>query len=120
MTRSELLTRMDADEFEDWKILEQIDPWGQQREDWRIALLASQVAGLVGSKKQDGKPFRAVDCLLEFKTDLPDSPDDDDPQTAEEQRRQRAAAIERQMLGSMGIGGKKTGAKKLIQEVDKV
>lgn len=109
---------MTAEEFHRWKILERLDPWGQRREDWRIALLASQMAALVGAKKQDGTAFKAVDCMLEFNTDLPADEDDE----SEETREERAAAIERQVLKMFGVGGKAPSVvpkKKIIQEHDK-
>jgi hypothetical protein len=40
MTRRELLRRLDAQERLEWEILEEVDPWGQRRDDYRAAMLA--------------------------------------------------------------------------------
>lgn len=47
-------------------MLERLDPYGQRRDDWRIAKLSALVATLVGAKKPDGTAFSAADLLLEF------------------------------------------------------
>jgi len=121
MTVGELLQRMQADEFERWKILEGLDPWGQRRDDWRIALLSSQVAAIAGAKKRDGYSFKAIDCILEFNTDLPEDEDDDSGIDASVAREKRASEIERQVLKMFGVGGKQNvmPTKKVIQEHDK-
>ena len=125
MTVGELLQRMPADEFQRWKVLERFDPWGQRRDDWRIVLLSAQIAGLAGAKKSAEKKlpnplaFKAVDCILEFNTELPDDPEDIDPIDAEQERARRAAEIERTALRMFGVGIKDVVPKKLIQEHDK-
>jgi hypothetical protein len=45
MTRRELLRRIDASERLDWQVLEDVDPWGQRRDDYRAAMLAWIMAG---------------------------------------------------------------------------
>jgi hypothetical protein len=125
MTVGELLQRMPADEFQRWKVLERFDPWGQRRDDWRIALLSAQIAALAGAKKSvenrlpDPLAFKAIDCILEFNTDLPENPEDIDPIDAEAERAKRAAEIEKTALRMFGVGAQHVVPKKIIQEHDK-
>jgi len=116
---------MSAEEFQRWKVLERIDPWGERREDWRIALLASQVAGLAGAKKSKvaalpaADTFKAIDCILEFNMELPEVEEDIDPIDAEAAQQKRAAEIQGQVLRMFGFGAKQVAKKKIIQEHDK-
>ncbi len=61
MTVRELLSRMDAREIEEWRLLEQIDPWGQLRTDYLFASLC-QVTLMPHLKK----PMPLKDFLLSF------------------------------------------------------
>ena len=57
---------MTAEELLDWKVLEDIEPWGQRREDWRFAQLCSVIAKGLGITKADGKTsFKIEDFLLD-------------------------------------------------------
>jgi hypothetical protein len=77
MTRHEMMTRMLVPELLMWWSLEQIDPFGQTRDDLRFALLASQVASFAGVEKKGGGKFSIADLILSF-PGLDDEPDDDD------------------------------------------
>lgn len=57
---------MDADELLDWEILEDIDPWGQLREDYRLAVLISQMMNAARLRKPGGQLFSFKDFLLDF------------------------------------------------------
>lgn len=66
MTRKELLRRLDAAERLDWQVLEEVDPWGQHRDDYRAALLAWIMSG---------HRNKIEDYLLDFfRTPLPPPP----------------------------------------------
>jgi hypothetical protein len=54
---------MPVAEFIDWQILEEIDPWGQRREDWRFANLTSVLATVAGIRKADGSMLLARDFM---------------------------------------------------------
>lgn len=66
MTVGELKTRMTATEMVDWEVLEDVDPWGQRREDYRAAILAATVMNAGGWRKTGGRPFTEADFLLDF------------------------------------------------------
>lgn len=71
----------------EWRVLEVLDPWGQRRDDIRIAKLSLQMAQWLGAKKQDGSPLKVEELLLEFA----DGSEDDGPTQTPEQ-------IERHLL----------------------
>lgn len=47
-------------------MLEQIDPYGERRDDYRFALLALTVAKAAGAKKDDGQALTVRDFLVRF------------------------------------------------------
>jgi hypothetical protein len=51
MTRAELRARLTASEFEDWRALYDVEPFGERRMDHRIALLARQFVGAMASRR---------------------------------------------------------------------
>lgn len=66
MTRRELMSRLDAAERLDWQVLEDIDPWGQRREDYRIGVLAWVLLG--------GKKGMLSNYIIDFWRPLPPPP----------------------------------------------
>lgn len=66
MTVAEIYQTMPSSEFERWRVLEWVDPWGQRRADFQFGMLASVVANALGAKN-NGQPFSANDFLLQFK-----------------------------------------------------
>lgn len=44
-------------------MLESIDPFGQRRDDYRVAVLAQVIVAALGGKKADGATFTAADFL---------------------------------------------------------
>lgn len=66
MTVQELLTRMTAAEELEWEVLEEVDPWGQRREDHRFALLCATVMNAAGWRKPGGRIFTESDFMLDF------------------------------------------------------
>jgi hypothetical protein len=66
MTVAELRNRISAAEFTSWAALEDLDPWGQARDDYRFALLTAVVANSAGSLKKNKQPWSVEDFLLRF------------------------------------------------------
>jgi hypothetical protein len=66
MTCVEVRQRMTAEERLRWGVLEELDPWGQARDDWRIAYLTASIANAVGWQRKDGRAWMAQDFLLQF------------------------------------------------------
>ncbi len=58
------MRRIDAEEIEEWRLLEQIDPWGQLRLDYLVASIC-QVTLMPWTKKGETLPLK--DFLLSFK-----------------------------------------------------
>jgi hypothetical protein len=59
-----MLRRLTAKKFVRWMIYERIEPFGQLRDDYRAALITSEVANTGYDTK--GKRFTAEDFLLKF------------------------------------------------------
>jgi len=52
-----------------WAALEELDPWGQRREDWRFANLASVLATLYGVRHKDGSLLTSREFMPPFPLD---------------------------------------------------
>lgn len=61
-TVRELLERLDAREFLQWLAYHQIDPWDEERADWRAGMVAAVIANTNGGR---GK-FRPSDFMPKF------------------------------------------------------
>lgn len=48
---------MSSGEFAEWDALEEIDPWGQARDDYRLSYLCCLLASAMGFKQKDGAAF---------------------------------------------------------------
>lgn len=66
MTVREMLIRMDAYELGEWKVLYDLDPWGDLRDDYRSALQTSYLVDIHRDRKKRATPFPAKDFLLTF------------------------------------------------------
>lgn len=64
------MDEIDAAELTDWQVLEQVDPYGQVREDFRFALLAYQVYRMLIGKDPN---MRVDTFLLRFITEEPET-----------------------------------------------
>lgn len=84
MSRRQLLCSMSAQELHDWQILEQIDPFGQAREDARFALLSAVVANSAGATKQGGGKYEVQDFMLRFEDEQQKEGADKPQQTPEQ------------------------------------
>ena len=63
MTHQELRARLTQRELIAWRILEEVDPWGEKRDDWRTAMLASIMVNL---QLPADKKLKVSDFLLSF------------------------------------------------------
>lgn len=62
MTVRELENRMSARELSEWMAYYAIEPFGEQREDYRAGLLAATVANCAGAGKK-GKALQPTDFI---------------------------------------------------------
>jgi len=60
---------MEAVELDDWWLLEQVDPWGQLREDIRFAQQTAFLVAAAGAKKANGGAWKPEDFILKFDPD---------------------------------------------------
>lgn len=78
MTRRELMQRMSAAEFMEWRLLEQIEPFGDRRADIHAGMVCAVLANIHRGEKT--KPFTITDFVPTW-----DPPPPVRPQTPEEQ-----------------------------------
>lgn len=69
MTVAELMNRISAREFAEWKAYLQIEPFGEDRDDIRSAIIACVIANC---NREKGKPpFKISDFVPKFKNGQP-------------------------------------------------
>ena len=64
MSVSQMLRSMTASEFAEWYEFYRLDPWGEERADWRAGMIASVLANVNRGKK--GRTFKPEDFMPEF------------------------------------------------------
>lgn len=57
---------MPSSEFSEWMALERVEPLGAERDDWRSALMASQIINHLGAALGSKVQVRPKDLLLRF------------------------------------------------------
>lgn len=57
---------MPYSEFVEWIAYSRIEPWGDERADWRAALVASVIAEVNRNRTKRKKPYAPKDFLLNF------------------------------------------------------
>ncbi len=62
----EFLKMFTARQFFEWQAYEQIDPWGERRQDYRIASLGALIANVNRDSKKRPEPYTIEDFLLKF------------------------------------------------------
>ena len=77
MTREELLSRISADEFREWMLLEQIEPFGEQGAYLRAGIIACTLANI--HRPKDAPAFKPADFM-------PIVQEPPKPQTAEQMK----------------------------------
>lgn len=71
-TVEELDASMTTDEFYQWLAYSMLEPWGEDRADWRSAHTNAILSGLLGSSK---KKIKITDYLLKFEPPKPKTVD---------------------------------------------
>jgi hypothetical protein len=66
MTVEEMLLRISSHELSEWKVFASKEPIGQDREDLRMATLASVIANCNRDPEKRPDPFTPVDFLINF------------------------------------------------------
>ena len=61
-----MLAAMSADQLKEWMEYYRYEPWGQERADYRSAIVAHTVAVSAGAQRKDKRPLRIADFLPEF------------------------------------------------------
>lgn len=64
VTVAELLSRIDSRELSEWMAFYKLEPWGDERADLRIAILASLYAN--ANRKKGQAPFKPSDFIPRF------------------------------------------------------
>lgn len=59
---------MALEELLDWQALDWIEPWGDNREDYRFACLAAILVNALGIRRRDEKPWFAYHFIEDFRT----------------------------------------------------
>jgi hypothetical protein len=68
-----MLAEMTSAQFAEWLAYSRIEPWGEEREDLRIGIIASMIANMFREKGK--KPAQPSDFILDFE------PEDEDAKT---------------------------------------
>lgn len=66
MPVSELLNRTSSRELTEWMAYAGLEPWGEERADLRMAIIASTIANANRDPKKRRKPFKPEDFLPKF------------------------------------------------------
>lgn len=66
MPVSELLDRVDAYEMTEWMAYERIDPFGNQRQDYHMAMICSSLYNVIQSFGKQRKTFTPDQFMPEF------------------------------------------------------
>lgn len=83
-----MLAEMSSAQFAEWMAYSALEPWGEERDDLRMAITASTIAN--GNRGKNQKPFKPQDFMPNF-----------EPET-EEQARDRLIAKALNALGGRG------------------
>lgn len=67
---------MSSKEFAEWMAYAQIEPFGDERADLRMAILASLIANVNRDPKKRSTPYEVSDFMPRFETPEPISRDD--------------------------------------------
>jgi hypothetical protein len=59
-----MLGEMTSAQFSEWLAYSRIEPWGEERDDLRIGILASMIANMFREKGK--KPAKPSDFILDF------------------------------------------------------
>ena len=65
MTVNRMLASMSASEFTEWHEYYKLDPWGEERSDWRSGNVCATLVNVNRGKK--GRQYKAEDFMPKFK-----------------------------------------------------
>lgn len=66
MTVKELLCRIDSRELTEWQVYANLEPFGEERADLRMATLAALLAEINRDRTRNKKPFTPEDFMPRF------------------------------------------------------
>lgn len=104
MTVEELLSRISSRELSEWQAYYRLEPFGEERDDFRAGTISSTIANVFADPKKRKKPFTPEEFIPEWRVA------DEEEETEEEQEpwRKQLAIVE--MLNA-AFGGKDLRAK---------
>jgi hypothetical protein len=88
-----MLRGMSARQFEEWQIYAELEPWGELRQDLRIAHVVSTLVNLQRDSTKHPEPYPIADFLLRFDDDEKGEPAARKPAKSPEQIRQILQAL---------------------------
>ena len=65
-TVEELLEGIDSAELTEWFAYYQVEPWGEERADWRSAMIARTMAEIHRDDKSRARPFQIDEFMPKF------------------------------------------------------
>ncbi len=95
MTVDELGVRMSAHELVSWQVFARVEPFGEERADWRTATLLAFHANLNRDEQKRPQPYEPGNFLhdLDFEQRWEEAAEAADPELAKERAEARARAI---------------------------
>jgi hypothetical protein len=101
MTRSELMTRISAREFVEWRAYYSLEPFGAERDAAHAGVISATVANFYGFRKP-GDVFKPSDFMVDY-LDAPE------PEPSEEQREKLQAQRELALYAGLVALSKRNG-----------
>lgn len=80
MTVAELTERMSERELQEWQLLEQLEPFGEVKEDYRAASICLTLYNV--NRTKDSKELSVEDFMVKFERSDQESDDEDTPDNA--------------------------------------
>ena len=63
----EFLANIGSRQLREWYAYYQLDPWGEERADWRAGMIGSTIANYAPNRKRGSKVFKVGDFMTKFK-----------------------------------------------------
>lgn len=92
MTVGELLAGITSAELTEWMAFAELEPFGEERDDLRAAIVASTVAEVNRNPKKRKQPFTPQDFLPKFSREVPEMDEEGEEEEEEKRRAERLAA----------------------------
>lgn len=68
---NEMLRRMTAEQLRSWQMYEEVEPFSEERQDYRIGALMTLIANINRNPKKVRTPFSVEDCVPRFGDNTP-------------------------------------------------